>query len=145
MNRFLGGVVPTLLCSACVGSAGVIRGTVTVPNRVPAAAASMNAYPGRASAMPNMHMPPRGLPGDAILYVERVPAAVESVLAQRPTTMPRLAQKDQCFVPRVIVIATGSKVDFPNQDPIYHNVFSFSPTRRFDLGKYPRGNSRQVL
>jgi hypothetical protein len=35
-------------------------------------------------------------------------------------------------------------VDFPNLDPIYHNVFSLSPVRRFDLGKYPRGHSRQV-
>ena len=35
-------------------------------------------------------------------------------------------------------------VDFPNMDPIFHNVFSVSPTRRFDLGKYPRGHSKQV-
>ena len=47
-------------------------------------------------------------------------------------------------MPRVVSVATGSAVDFPNQDPIYHNVFSVSTTRRFDLGKYPKGQSRSV-
>jgi hypothetical protein len=45
----------------------------------------------------------------------------------------------------VLAVAVGQKVEFPNQDRIYHNVFSLSPVRRFDLGKYPRGESRQVV
>src|SRR5262249_1517961 len=57
---------------------------------------------------------------------------------------PKLAQKNQAFEPRVVVIPVGGTVDFPNLDPIYHNVFSVSPTRRFDLGKYPRGQSRSI-
>jgi hypothetical protein len=39
----------------------------------------------------------------------------------------------------------GSSVDFPNSDKVYHNVFSLSKTRRFDLGRYPRGQSRSVV
>src|SRR5206468_2042109 len=54
------------------------------------------------------------------------------------------AQKDQAFSTRVLPVVIGTTVDFPNQDPIYHNVFSVSPVRRFDLGKYPRGHSKQV-
>lgn len=134
------GAVPRPTC------AGVIHGTVTVPPRtVPAVAASMNAYPGRVGSMAAMQVIERGRVGDAVLFVDRVPARAESALAASRGEMPRLAQKDQCFVPRVVAIAAGMKVDFPNLDPIYHNVFSFSPARRFDLGKYPRGNSRQVV
>ena len=105
----------------------------------------MNAYPGRAGSMPGMHASPRGLASDAVVYVDHVPPGADSALAAAATPMPRLAQKDQSFVPRVLAIAVGTRVDFPNQDPIYHNVFSLSAARRFDLGKYPRGSSRQVL
>ena len=39
----------------------------------------------------------------------------------------------------------GSSVGFPNHDPVFHNVFSLSGTRSFDLGRYPRGESRAHL
>jgi plastocyanin len=94
--------------------------------------------------MAGMHEAQRGLASDAVVYVDRVPAAAESALAVAAGPAPRLAQKDQMFAPRVIAIAVNSNVEFPNQDPIYHNVFSLSPPRRFDLGKYPRGSSRTV-
>jgi plastocyanin len=81
---------------------------------------------------------------DAVVYFERIPAAAESLLVREAARRPALAQKDQCFVPRVLPIARGTAVDFPNMDPIYHNVFSVSPTKRFDLGKYPRGESRKL-
>jgi plastocyanin len=105
----------------------------------------MNPYPGRADALPGARSGERGLASDAVVYVDHVPAAAESALAADSKARPRLAQKDQSFVPRVLAIAVGTRVDFPNLDPIYHNVFSLSPARRFDLGKYPRGSSRQVL
>jgi len=58
---------------------------------------------------------------------------------------PTLAQRGQAFDPRVVVVAAGGEVQFPNFDPIYHNVFSVSPAKRFDLGKYPRGQSRSIV
>jgi plastocyanin len=85
---------------------------------------------------------PSGGAKDAVVFVETVPAAADSAVAARPT--PRLAQRDQMFEPRVLPVVVGGVVDFPNLDPIYHNVFSVSPVRRFDLGKYPRGQSRRV-
>jgi len=103
----------------------------------------MNAYPGSAGAMSCGREPQHGLVIDAVIYVDHVPASAESALEAASET-PRLAQKGQMFVPRVVVIAANSNVEFPNQDPIYHNVFSLSPTRRFDLGKYRRGSSRTV-
>jgi len=45
----------------------------------------------------------------------------------------------------VLVIPVGTSVDFPNQDPFFHNVFSYSSAKRFDLGRYPRGESRRVV
>ncbi len=126
-------------------AAGVIRGTLRVPPPAAAPAAPMNAYPGSAGSMAGMHAPRRGLAGDAVLYVSDVPAHAESALAAAAGPAPLLAQKDQRFVPRVVAIAANTAVEFPNLDPIFHNVFSLSPTRRFDLGKYPRGSSRQVL
>ena len=53
-------------------------------------------------------------------------------------------QRDENFVPRVVAVTVGSEVEFPNDDPIYHNVFSLSRARTFDLGRYARGSSKSV-
>ena len=95
--------------------------------------------------MPGNHMITRQQASDAVIYVEAIPAEINAALAATAPPPPRLAQKDQMFAPRVVAIAAGGAVDFPNQDPIYHNVFSVSPAKRFDLGKYPRGSSRSVV
>jgi hypothetical protein len=76
--------------------------------------------------------------------VDHVPPGADSALVVSGPH-PTLAQQDQSFVPRVLVVAVGTAVDFPNLDPIYHNVFSLSPARRFDLGKYPRGHFKTVV
>ena len=55
-----------------------------------------------------------------------------------------LTQKDRRFDPAVVVIPVGSTVSFPNDDPIFHNVFSLSKVRSFDLGYYPAGQTRLV-
>lgn len=48
------------------------------------------------------------------------------------------------FVPRVLAVPVGSKVRFPNQDPILHNVFSVSGENRFDLGLYKQGEAKEA-
>jgi plastocyanin len=134
-------LVPLCLVPATAG-AGVIRGTLYVP-AAQAVAAKPNPYPGRASSLPGSHSGLRGAVTDAVLYVEAVPAEAESALVHDAQPV-RLAQKNQAFVPRVLAVAVGTTVDFPNLDPIYHNVFSVSPVKRFDLGKYPKGQSKRV-
>ena len=52
----------------------------------------------------------------------------------RPTAV--VAQKDGAFDPRVIPVVAGSEVEWPNRDEIYHNVFSMSEVKPFDLGMY---------
>jgi len=55
-----------------------------------------------------------------------------------------LTQQNQQFAPRLLVVPVGSTVSFPNSDPVFHNVFSLSATRKFDLGYYPQGRTRLV-
>ena len=54
----------------------------------------------------------------------------------------QIGQRNETFTPRVVAVTLGSEVEFPNEDPIYHNVFSLSRAKPFNLGRYPRGNSR---
>ena len=56
-----------------------------------------------------------------------------------------LDQRNLSFSPRVLVVRVGTKVDFPNNDRVFHNVFSFRDGKRFDLGLYPVGALRQVV
>jgi hypothetical protein len=61
-----------------------------------------------------------------------------------PMTPPLMAQKDRMFVPSVVAVPVGGTVEFPNWDPYFHNVFSYSKTRKFDLGRYPQGETESV-
>ena len=58
-----------------------------------------------------------------------------------PARMDQLWQK---FVPRILAIVAGQTVEFHNSDNVYHNIFSYSPPKKFDLGRYPKGKSRSV-
>src|SRR5437879_889270 len=55
-----------------------------------------------------------------------------------------LLQQNGRFEPQILIIPVGSTVSFPNADPIFHNVFSLSKAKRFDLGYYPAGQTRVV-
>ncbi|MGA8272681.1 MAG: hypothetical protein WB919_14065, partial [Candidatus Sulfotelmatobacter sp.] len=55
---------------------------------------------------------------------------------QLPSQVPQLVQKDKSFQPSLLVIPAGGKVEFPNRDPFFHNVFSLFDGKRFDLGLY---------
>jgi plastocyanin len=56
----------------------------------------------------------------------------------------RMDQLGQRFVPRILVIVAGQTVEFHNSDNVFHNIFSYSPPKKFDLGRYPKGKSRSV-
>ncbi len=141
MSRFCWIVMMTSLVAPTV-HAGVIRGTLDVPAAAPAPP-SLDRYPGQANALPDARPAPHGLVSDAVVYLESVPPATEAALTAA-ASHPQLAQSHQAFDPRVLPVAVGTTVDFPNRDPIYHNVFSVSPIKRFDLGKYRQGHSKSV-
>jgi plastocyanin len=56
----------------------------------------------------------------------------------RPAVLPaaQMVQRDLNFFPAILPIVVGTRVAFPNEDDTYHNVFSYSPAKRFDLGRY---------
>ena len=66
----------------------------------------------------------------AVVYLEaKSPRPAAQVTKQ-------VAQKDFSFLPALLPIQVGTKVEFPNLDDAYHNIFSYSPAKRFDLGRY---------
>ena len=140
-RRLTQAMLVVFACTAGEARAGVIHG-VLHPRHGVESSRQANAYPGRASSMAMARPMVHGAVTDAVVWLDRVPKNAEPPLS---ATHPKLAQKDQCFVPRVLPVAVGTGVDFPNMDPIFHNVFSASPVKRFDLGKYPRGQSKRVV
>ena len=70
------------------------------------------------------------------------PAAASASAPRRAAS--KLVQRDKIFEPRILVVQVGSNVEFPNQDPFLHNVFSLFDGKRFDLGFYESGSSRSV-
>jgi plastocyanin len=78
--------------------------------------------------------------GNTIIYLVRTDSASAETRAGRAT----IAMNGRTFVPRVQVVTPGSRVDFPNQDPFSHNIFSTTPGAIFDLGLYPAGKSKNV-
>lgn len=86
---------------------------------------------------------PKGHHGPAAVLwlkpLQEVPEAA-SVPSQRYT----LLQKNRTFRPHLLVIPVGSVVQFPNEDPFFHNVFSLFDGRKFDLGLYEAGSTKSV-
>ncbi len=82
-----------------------------------------------------------------VIYLEEAPFTRRNASAEKNVSArPRLVmdQRELTFVPHVLPILAGSTVEFPNSDPVYHNVFSFSKTKTFDLGRYPTGRTKAV-
>jgi plastocyanin len=70
---------------------------------------------------------------------------VDSASVPAPPKHVEMLQKDKTFTPHVVAIPVGGTVDFPNQDPFFHNAFSSFAGQPFDVGLYPPGTSRSVL
>ncbi len=64
-------------------------------------------------------------------------------IATRPSNA-EMQQAGRNFEPDFLIVPVGSTVEFPNLDPIFHNIFSLSRSKTFDLGYYPKGKSRSV-
>jgi plastocyanin len=76
----------------------------------------------------------------AVVFFDPPPERLERLSEGRA----RMDQKNERFIPHLLAIEKGTVVDFPNDDRIYHNVFSLSKTKRFDLGRYAAGRSKAV-
>ena len=83
-----------------------------------------------------------GKPGEGLGVVTLEPK--NGKFKHRTAKQRVMEQRDRQFAPRVLVVPVGSTVAFPNFDPVYHNVFSSSEARPFDLGIYKGGQSREM-
>jgi plastocyanin len=77
----------------------------------------------------------------SVVYLEAGPLGAFEDLERRDAF---LDQKNEAFYPYVLAVQAGTTVSFPNNDRTYHNVFSLSKAKRFDLGRYPRGQVKTV-
>jgi plastocyanin len=131
-----------LLVPATSGvTAGGQRGVGTIRGRVELRRAVTS--PERRPSVAELGVPTaiRSARAPAVIYLESAPrGAFEQVEPGRAV----MDQRDETFVPHVLAVTTGTVVDFPNSDRIYHNVFSLSKVRRFDLGRYAAGRSQSV-
>jgi len=113
--------------------AGVVEGVVTVRSDPP------RRRPARYGSGPVEA--PQALP--ALVWLEPIDVPAGAAGAALPLEA-TLAQEDTLFAPGVVVIGVGGSVDFPNRDAVLHNVFSYAEAARFDLGRYPQGESKSV-
>lgn len=119
---------------------GVFLWSLTLPPRASQAAATF-AVTGTVSVSR-----PGGKPADpsgVVVYLESVPEPPSEPAKPEPPH-PQVRQRDLQFIPSLTVVVQGTTVDFPNEDKVFHNVFSFSEAARFDLGLYKSGTSRSV-
>lgn len=115
---------------------GVIRGKVELRRAI--------ATVERRPTVGDLGMPgSRDLPdrSRSVVYLESAPSGA---FEPRGSARTRLDQRNETFVPYVLPITVGTTVDFPNNDRTYHNVFSLSKAKRFDLGRYAVGHSKSV-
>jgi plastocyanin len=77
----------------------------------------------------------------AVVYLETAPGGA---FEDREPDRARMDQRNETFLPNVLAITVGTVVNFPNNDSTYHNVFSLSKAKRFDLGRYAQGRSKSV-
>jgi plastocyanin len=96
---------------------GVVKGTITIGGRPTA---------------------------DAVVSIESPDPKLKTKNSKLKTVKAVLDQRDLKFIPRVLAVGVGTTVDFPNNDKTFHNVFSTSEAKKFDLGLYPSGQSRSV-
>jgi len=110
---------------------GSIQGTVTLESLPPRRTASR--YPGGAAASAEVQPVPT-----VVYLVGSLPGSTA------PAMSAQMVQRDTAFAPAAVMIGVGGSVEFPNEDPFFHNVFSYSSSQRFDLGRYPQGQSKTV-
>jgi plastocyanin len=109
--------------------------------------------PSKLMAAPRLREKAASLTGSLRLDGPYAGAGGQGVVLLTPLNAPKpapharhatLEQRKKEFVPHLLLVPTGSTVSFPNADPVFHNVFSLSEAKRFDLGLYKNGDSRDV-
>lgn len=129
-------ILPPIGVDALTAADGVIRGRVEVRRPIISGerrptVATLGAPPARGQREATR----------SVVFLQTAPrGAFEHTEGGRAV----MDQRNETFIPHVVAITTGTTVDFPNSDRIYHNVFSLSKPARFDLGRYAVGRSKSI-
>jgi plastocyanin len=117
--------------------AGDIRGTVKVVDGLTKKRVTLPAYQSRGVAAPHSS-------AGAIDELSRVVVYLEGSIGEVKPVTAEIRQSHSRFEPEILAVPQGSTISFPNGDPIFHNVFSLSKSKSFDLGYYPLKSTRIV-
>jgi plastocyanin len=84
---------------------------------------------------------------DFVVFIEgrMTNAGPAANLFREVVTQKEMKQKDAMFRPHILPVRVGTKVGWPNEDDIFHNVFSMSEPKEFDLGLYKKGETNKVI
>lgn len=110
--------LPAISFCGEAGKTGIVKGTITIGGRPTS---------------------------DVVISVEGIPQEkLKTQNSKLKTAKAVMDQREMKFLPRVLPVLVGTTVDFPNNDKTFHNVFSTSEAKKFDLGLYASGKSRNV-
>ena len=127
---------------------GTIKGTVRIESKIPSKSFPLNFYSRKGTTVNRNHPAvPVNEIENVVIYLEETVQAKDKTLLMPQTSaepQPAIRQINEFFSPHVLPIVVGTVVQFPNEDPFFHNVFSLSGTKSFDLGRYPKGHTRSV-
>jgi plastocyanin len=139
---------------------GQIRGIVRIESRIKSKSMAFNIYSRGSHPSPvSSPVPPVNEVQNVVIYLEGSFSSMsppnrdlvrengelrETRSPEDDRSSPSIRQVNETFVPHVLPIMTGTTVEFPNGDPFFHNVFSLSGAKSFDLGRYPKGQIRAV-
>ena len=135
----------TAIFAACAGAQD-ISGTILIQKRLtrPSVTAAVSVYQRGTVVKLGKDADENPIASEqrrVVVYLEGAgPAAGDSAIPS-----PQVEQLDRRFMPDLVVVPVGSTVSFPNMDPIFHNVYSLSKPKSFDLGSYDKGETRKVL
>ena len=133
------GTIAAAASTSATSTAGSVVGRVRLPAGGAGAVTRLSPYNRQSygAALPQV---PTLEMADVVVWVPSAPAPPAAGLP------PRVAvdQRDMEIVPRVAVVSTGTTVDFPNSDDLFHNLFSLSSAKKFNLGRYAPGVSKSV-
>jgi plastocyanin len=126
-SRYLLLVLALGLVAVSARAQAVIEGTVQLPK--PSYDRGLNQ---RYTTSADVALAPTNPPA-AVVYLE---GDFRAQAATAPKSPAQVAQKNIAFAPDLLPVLVGTAVEFPNMDDTYHNVFSYSKIKRFDLGRY---------
>jgi plastocyanin len=137
--------------AAAEAATGRLSGTVTVGAELSRRRVRFHLYPDFVRTADEARPPrPQDETGNVVIYLQPARDGAAPPIPAPPIPAPPhpaaavMRQEGLAFQPHLLAVLKGSTVEFPNADPVFHNVFSLSRAASFDLGRYPRGSSRSV-